>query len=1084
MKTTPKSSRRLTFPGSLLLAWVASLCLISMGAGAANVAYWRFEPATPGDDSSGNNNTLNLNSVTSSAEVAASAPGTGSAVFDGITSFAQTLGNLDLTSYPTTTLEFFAKSTQAGLGMICEHGPDTFNTPGAFYCDFNEGGPNFRITQWGSGWNIASGAAPISDGAWHHYAATIDNREANVVFELYVDGVKLTSVTRAQGASTPGISGIFNIGSRNGALFFYSGALDEMRISDRILDPAAFLNHQYANVTFSISQQPTNSTVNEGASAVFAVGVAAINAPLGVVEYQWLNNGVEINGATGPTYTIPSTVYADHNNAEISVRLTAAAISSPLVVTSSAAKLTVIKDSTPAVALSTYAQAGNVVTVTFDSPLDKTSAENFGAYTLNGGATVDAARLDSDGRTVWLNVTGLTSPSYTLTFTGIADVFGNIGNGSITGSNTTGMNFVDIGSVTLPGYTWSTNAAKMVVAATGADLWGGADGGSFLYTTLSGDFDLRVRVEDISGSVNVNTRGGLMVRESTAAGSRNIAALTYANAGNWVVTARLDTDGATSIPGYPGAGLIPRQSPYPNAWLRIVRAGQTFNTFYSANNLDWISLDGGAITPAEPFAQELIVGVLSSQISVSSPAGSPHSVFTYSGFKNFVATEGTIVITSQPTNTTALENRSATFYIAATLQGGDSSALRYQWRTNNVDAVGATMPTFTIPLVVEDMSGMQVRCVVTAGAAIAPAASDIAILSVSPDTAGPQPTSVAVMQPVITVMFDEVLDAAVANDVSRYTVSGGIVPTSATLQVDGRSVVLRTDGLTSQQFEVTATGIADLAGNVSTQTISASNPRPDMTLADLQGVFQTTSFPRFASTTSLTLESQYGDIWGSSDSVAYAYKEMTGDFDIAVQIKGMRVALGSGRGGLMVRASLDPIAPNLMVGSYRETSDTYVWTSRLTPAAASGYGVAVQNPTFPNVWSRLKRVGSTFTGYYSADGQQWTQFVTTSELSASEVMLVGLCFSTCLLADPTPGVVVFDNFGPTVIRPQMQINRNGNSLVVTWATSVTGFRLQKSAKLGAEASWSDATEPVTVVGANNTVTITVGPDASFYRLIQ
>jgi hypothetical protein len=81
-----------------------------------------------------------------------------------------------------------------------------------------------------------------------------------------------------------------------------------------------------------------------------------------------------------------------------------------------------------------------------------------------------------------------------------------------------------------PGFVYAENPGQTVVAATGADIWSGADGMGYLYTSLTGDFDLRLRVESIGGTVNGDTRGGLMVREDIGFGSRNIAALTYANA--------------------------------------------------------------------------------------------------------------------------------------------------------------------------------------------------------------------------------------------------------------------------------------------------------------------------------------------------------------------------------------------------------------------------------------------------------------------------------------------------------------------------------------------------------------------------
>jgi len=1064
------------------------LCLVGFGAQAGNIAYWQFEPGDPGADSSGGGHSLNLTGVTSSSDLAANAPGLGSAVFDGSSSFAQTAAALDLSSYLTLTVEFFAKSTQASLGMICEHGPDIAAVPGAFYCDFNENGASFRATEYSSaGFNFAYGAAPVRDGVWHHYAATLDNSGPTVAFNLYVDGNLLTSVTRLQGAAAAGINDVFNIGARNGSLFFYNGSLDEMRISDRILDPAMFLRNRYTNVSFGITQQPTNTVVTEGDPATFAVGASVINAPASILEYQWLRNGVDIAGATRSTYSLAAPSYMSDHNAQFSVRLTAAGILLTNLVTSDSATLTVIRDTNAPVALATYAPAVNYVTIAFDSPLDPATGENATLYSLNDGASVDGARLVSGNRIVVLNVTGLSSPTYTVSFAGIGDIYGNLVTNSFAGTNNTGLTLMDIGSVTLPGYVRATNSSSSVVGATGLDIFGGADGCTYLYTNITGDFDLRVRLESVEGDVNENTRGGLMVREDTYGGSRNIAALTYANAGNWVVTARTITDGVTTIPGYPGTGLIPRTSPWPNAWLRITRLGQTFNTFYSTNNLDWLSLDGGGITPAQPFADNLLIGMVSSQISVSSPPNSSHSLFTYSGFRNFVATEGTIVITTQPTNTSVLENRAVTFIVGATLQGGDSSALRYQWRTNGVDVPGAVSPALTLATPSRTFSGAQVRCVVSAGPNIAPLPSDTAILTVTPDMVGPTAVFASASTLNVTtaaVAFDELLDETVANDAFRYTLNGGFSVWTATLQPDGKTVVLTMDGLTSPQFQLTCTGIADLAGNLSSaQTITGTFNNAGLTLVDIQGGYPTVSSVVGSTPTGVTLQSQFGDIWGGADSCSFVYQPMTNDFDVRVHIVGMTVPAGWGRGGLMARVSTDPDSANLMVGSYREGFATHIWTERATQGGATAFGTATQNPTFPNVWSRMRRSGATFTAYHSQDGYHWTQFGQINDLAATEIMLVGMSFSTCQLNDPSAGVVQFDHFGPTVPIPQLEITKSGESVALRWPSEASDFQLQQTAELSAAASWSAVTNSPVELGGALQVVLPVNGNR-YYRLAK
>lgn len=737
-------------------------------------------------------------------------------------------------------------------------------------------------------------------------------------------------------------------------------------------------------------------------------------------------------------------------------------------------------DASAPVALSTCAPAANFVSVTFDRPLDPATGADSTRYQLNDGASVNSAMLVSGNQIVVLGVTGLTTPAYTLAYSNIGDMHGNFAAGSIEGANNTGLTLMDIGAATLPGYIYRANSDAMVVAATGSDIWTGADGFTYLFRTLTGDFDMRVRVEYIING-NGNTRGGLMVREDETEGSRNIAALTYFNAANWVATARTTINDATIIPGYPGAGLVGRDSPYPNAWLRIARAGQTFNTYYSANGFDWLPLDGGGITPSEPFAETLLVGIASCQVN---PGASSYSVFTYSGFQNFVASEGTIVITAQPTNVTVLENRPATFSISATLQGGDSSGLRYQWRTNDVDIPGAASPRFAIATPSRALTGTHVDCVVSAGPTIAPASSTVAILTITPDTNGPAVALVsasALAPTMATVVFDERLDASTANDASRYALDGGFTVLSAELQPDGMTVRLGMDGLSAPQFQIVCTDITDLAGNPSAHTISSTLNNAGLSLLDIQGANPAISTLVSSTPTGMTLQSQFGDIWSTIDSCSFVYQLMTNDFDVRLQIVSMAVDGGYGRGGLMARSSSDPDSANIMVGSYREGFGMHIWTERAVQGGDTTFGTAPQDPGFPNVWSRLQRTGSTFIAYHSSDGIHWTQFGLMTDLAAPEIMFVGMAFSTCVLDNSLVGTVQFDQYGPTPLIPQIQITKSAGNVVISWPAEARNYQLQQTSQLGLGASWSSVAD--TPVQQDNWLRVMRPIDGScYYRL--
>ena len=72
-------------------------------------------------------------------------------------------------------------------------------------------------------------------------------------------------------------------------------------------------------------------------------------------------------------------------------------------------------------ALSARFTANNTLTVTFDEPLDKTSAETIANYRLDGDAAVTAASLGADGVTVTLTVTAGSDKDHTLTVSGVCD---------------------------------------------------------------------------------------------------------------------------------------------------------------------------------------------------------------------------------------------------------------------------------------------------------------------------------------------------------------------------------------------------------------------------------------------------------------------------------------------------------------------------------------------------------------------------------------------------------------------------------------------------------------------------------------
>lgn len=153
--------------------------------------------------------------------------------------------------------------------------------------------------------------------------------------------------------------------------------------------------------------------------------------------------------------------------------------------------------------------------------------------------------------------------------------------GTITGS--------DIGSPNLAGST-TRNGDVVVIEAGGSDIWSSADQFHFAAQQRTGDFDVAVRVESLTAP-DLNTKAGLMVRETLAPGSRNVMALVYPtnanrgqNTGGYELQYRALAGGATqaAAPAQPA----PRVN-YPNTWLRLQRAGDQFIAFHSVDGVWW-----------------------------------------------------------------------------------------------------------------------------------------------------------------------------------------------------------------------------------------------------------------------------------------------------------------------------------------------------------------------------------------------------------------------------------------------------------------------------------------------------------------
>ena len=150
---------------------------------------------------------------------------------------------------------------------------------------------------------------------------------------------------------------------------------------------------------------------------------------------------------------------------------------------------------------------------------------------------------------------------------------------------------------------------SFVVVAGGSDIWNRTDGFHFTYQKVTGDFDARVQVVQLN-PINRWSKAGLMVRENLDPGSRDLAACvtpsgpttdgdTGANVYQFVHRATPDGD---TVGIGESSGV-----PYPNAWIRLRREGNTFTAYRSTDATNWTQY--AQTTLATPFADTVYFGL-------------------------------------------------------------------------------------------------------------------------------------------------------------------------------------------------------------------------------------------------------------------------------------------------------------------------------------------------------------------------------------------------------------------------------------------------------------------------------------------
>jgi len=175
-----------------------------------------------------------------------------------------------------------------------------------------------------------------------------------------------------------------------------------------------------------------------------------------------------------------------------------------------------------------------------------------------------------------------------------------------------GWSSQDLGTATPAGSALGDGDA-WTIRGGGPDIWNSADGGRFAWQSLTGDCDLVVRVVSQTNT-NAWAKAGLMIRESSAAGSRHVSL--FVTPGNGVALQyRTNTNGSSAHLAGPKVAAP--------TWLKLTRRGNVFTGWQSANGTTWTLVGSRAVA----IPASALVGLV-----VSSHSTTTVSTAVFAGF--------------------------------------------------------------------------------------------------------------------------------------------------------------------------------------------------------------------------------------------------------------------------------------------------------------------------------------------------------------------------------------------------------------------------------------------------------------------
>jgi regulation of enolase protein 1 (concanavalin A-like superfamily) len=151
----------------------------------------------------------------------------------------------------------------------------------------------------------------------------------------------------------------------------------------------------------------------------------------------------------------------------------------------------------------------------------------------------------------------------------------------------------------------------------------------------------------------------------------------------------------------------------------------------------------------------------------------------------------------------------------------------------------------------------------------------------------------------------------------------------------------------------------------------------------------------------------YGtDIWGKHDECLFGYRKISGDFDVAVQIKSLSSANKYTKAGIMARTDLSDSSQHVFYQVFPDNSSRNKNNGGCEFQYRSEKGADMKavypdissagerfNVNFPETWIRLIRKGNVFESYISIDNKRWNLY-SSFTIQMPKTLFVGLAVTS------------------------------------------------------------------------------------------